>query len=198
MTRLKRTMILTTMMLLALSAENPIPIDLAPQLPSAAFLYKHGYEFVGKPVKADPRMKLLVFTDSNGRAIGSSFYTRHRQYTAQHVSDDMGGFTRIGESDVAWRVAMPKAYFEINPAPLAYRGTVIAYGYVDGVLREYKGKMLGILPVSTGSEIIVDFRVRGGASGGVLLDDKGLVLGVISATTMVDGNRVTMVIPIRR
>lgn len=186
-------------LLLAVGGEsaNPISLDSLPletKLPSVAFLYKHGYEYVGTPVPNDPRIPLLRITTSMSRHIGTSFYTKHRQYTAQHVSENMGGFTQIGQTDAAWRVAMPRTYFKVNSSPLAYRGVCVAYGYVDNVLRRYDGKIIGTLPVSTGSELITDFRVRGGTSGGVVLDKDGLVLGVISSTIK---DKQTLVIPIK-
>ena len=191
MNRLLTGILMASVLLLAVGGES------LKVLPSKAFLYKHGYEYIGKPVLRDARIPMLMFTTGDDRYIGSSFYTKHRQYTAQHVSNGLGGFTQIGLSDAAWRIATPNHYFEVNNQALTYRGDCTAYGYVDGVLRRYDGKITGTMAVITGPELLCNFRVRGGVSGGVVVDSKGLVLGVISATTLVDGKHVTMVIPIK-
>lgn len=165
-------------------------------LPSKEFLYSHGYEFVGKPVKADPRIPLLEIIENGTKESGSSFYTKTKQYTANHVAENRRGFSQIGDYDASVRPSSSKVFFEVNESPLTYVGPCTAYGYVDGVLREFKGNVIGPWE-AFGDVIYTDFRIRSGVSGGILIDKDGKALGVVYGTTELKKKVYTLVVTIK-
>jgi len=97
-------------------------------LPSKEFLYRHGYEFVGKPIKEDKRVSLLVIRSNMRTDYGTSFYIKGYLMTAEHVSRGRDGFTKISGYDAAYKTAISDNYFNVNNKSSEYRGACTIYG----------------------------------------------------------------------
>jgi len=171
-------------------------------LPSKEFLYKHGYEFVGKPTKEDKRIPILKVRSGSRIDCGTSFYIKGYLMTAEHVSRGRDGFSKVSGYDAAYRKESSDSYFNVNNNSSEYRGDCTIYGYIDGVLREYKGKIIGVsnsgdTPYSVRSNLVAKMRIRSGVSGGAVVDSNGNILGIAHSTYKDDdGTYHTIISPI--
>lgn len=172
-------------------------------LPSKEFLYIHGYEFVGKPIKEDSRVSILVIRSDSGIDYGTSFYIKGYLITADHVSKGRDGFTKISGYDAAYKAETSDNYFNVNNKSSEYRGVCTIYGYIDGVLREYKGEIIGVEYSSetfngiSKLNLIAKMRIRSGASGGAVVGANGNIIGVAHSTQKNnDGTYRTTISPI--